>query len=142
MKKFAGIIATSILAGDFTGSAAAQDLIATRNIRAGEIIAAADIDAPSSREALRRAVAIIGMETSRAVYRGQTLDDGALRKPTLVERNAIVYMEYNSGPMTLSAEGRALDKGAMGERIRVMNLASKRVVTAIVTGTDSVRTSS
>ena len=142
MKKFAGLIATSILASDFAGVAAAQELIATRNIRAGEIIAAADIVTPGSREALRRAVEIIGMETSRAVYRGQPLDQEALRKPTLVERNAVVYMEYNHGPMTLSAEGRALDKGAMGERIRVMNLASKRVVTAIVTGADSVRTSS
>ena len=142
MKKFAGIIATSILASDFTAAAAAEELLAARNIRAGAVITAADIAKPDDREAIRRAIGIIGMEAARTFYRGQPLDEDNLRKPTLVDRNAIVHMEYNNGPMTISAEGRALDKGGMGERIRVMNLASKRVVTATVTGTDSVRTSS
>lgn len=142
MKQFAGIIATSILAGDLASAAAAEELVAARNIRAGAIITAADIENPSDRDAMRRAIDIIGMETSRTLYRGQPLDEEDLRKPTLVKRNAIVHMEYSNGPMIISAEGRALDKGGMGERIRVMNLLSKRVVTATVTGADSVRTSS
>ena len=138
MKKFAGLIAGSILAADFS-SAAAEDLIATRNIRAGAVIAAADIAAPDDPDAMRRAVNMIGMEAIRTFYRGQPITEDALRRPTLVKRNAIVFMEYAKGPMTISAEGRALDQGAMGERIRVMNLHSKRVVTAIVTGADSVK---
>ena len=142
MKKFAGIIATSILATDFTAVVAAEELLAARNIRAGAVITAADIANPNDRDAMRRAIGIIGMEAGRTFYRGQPLVENDLRKPTLVERNAIVHMEYNNGPMTISAEGRALDKGAIGDRIRVMNLASKRVVTATVTGNDSVRTSS
>lgn len=142
MKKFAGIIATSILATDLASAAAAEELIVARNIRAGAIITASDIATPTDREAMRRAIDIIGMEAGRTFYRGQQLDEEALRKPTLVHRNSIVQMEYSKGAMSISAEGRALDKGGIGERIRVMNLLSKRVVTATITGADSVRTSS
>lgn len=136
--KYAGVIAGSILAGGFP-SAMAEDVVAARNIRAGELITAADIVTPGEREAMRRAVKIIGMEAARTVYKGQTLDEEDLRQPTLIKRNAIVHMEFNKGPMVIQAEGRALDQGGKGELIRVMNLVSKRVVTATVTGTDSVK---
>ncbi len=136
MNKFAGLIAASILANT---SATAEDLVASRIIRSGSILSASDIVTPNNHEALRRAVGIIGMETTRTLYQGQTIDTVLLRTPTLIKRNAIVQMEYIKGPMTISAEGRALDKGGLGDRVRVMNLTSKRIVTVIVTGADSVK---
>ncbi len=138
MKKFAGVIAMSVL-GTSIESAVAEDVVAARNIRAGSIISAADIITPDDRVALRRAVDIIGMEANRAFYRGQPIDESKLRPPTLIKRNAIVQMEFARGAMTISAEGRALDNGALGDRIRVMNLGSKRIVTVVVTGSDSVK---
>ena len=138
MKKFAGIIAMSAL-GLSIETACAEDIVAARNIRAGSIISASDLITPQDHMALRRAVDIIGKEAGRAIYRGQPIDETKLRAPTLIKRNTIVQMEYAQGPMTISAEGRALDNGAMGQRIRVMNLGSKRIVTVVVTGTDSVR---
>lgn len=142
MKKFAGIIAGSILASDLSGAAFAEELIAARNIRAGAIITAGDITAPDDTDGMRRAVNMIGKEAIRTFYQGQPLTEDDLRAPTVVKRNAIVHMEYSKGPMIISAEGRALDKGGIGERIRVMNLISKRVVTATIIGADSVRASS
>jgi len=139
MKKFAGIIASSILASDLFAAAAAEELIAARNIRAGTVITASDIVSPSSHETMRRAVNIIGLEAIRTVYRGQPLHEEALQNPTIVKRNAIVQMEFDKGAMTISAEGRALDQGALGDRIRVMNLLSKRIVMATISGNDSVR---
>ncbi len=138
MNKFAGIIAMSVL-GTSIDAALAEDIVAARNLRAGSIISASDIITPADRNALRRAVDIIGMETSRALYRGQAIDDANLRAPTLIKRNAIVQMEFARGSMVISAEGRALDNGGLGDRIRVMNLGSKRIVTVVVTGSDSVR---
>ena len=138
MKKFAGIIAMSVL-GVSIETACAEDVLAARNIRAGTIISAGDIITPTDRAALRRAVDIIGKEASRAFYRGQAIDESKLRAPTLIKRNAVVMMEYSSGPLSISAEGRALDNGALGERIRVMNLGSKRIVPVVVTGADSVK---
>lgn len=142
MKKFAGIIAGSILAGDLAGAAYAEELIAARNIRAGAVITAGDIASPEDTAAMRRAVNMIGKEAIRTFYQGQPLIEEDLRMPTVVKRNAIVQMEYAKGPMIISAEGRALDQGGVGERIRVMNLISKRVVTATIIGADSVRANS
>ncbi|GJL93747.1 MAG: flagella basal body P-ring formation protein FlgA [Hyphococcus sp.] len=142
MNKFAGIIAGSILASGFSGvtsDAAAEDLFAAKNIRAGAIISAEDIATPSDHDAMRRAVKLIGMEAVRTFYKGQPLDEENLRAPTLVKRNSIVQMEFNKGAMVILAEGRALDQGAMGERIRVMNLLSKRVVSATISGAGAVK---
>jgi len=138
MKKFAGIIAMSIL-GTSIETAVAEDIVAARNIRAGSVISAADIITPDDRNALRLAVDIIGMEARRAFYKGQPINQGELRTPTLIKRNSIVQMQFARGAMTISAEGRALENGGLGDRIRVMNLGSKRIVTVVVTGADSVR---
>ena len=138
MKKFAGLIAMSIL-GTSVETAVAEEIVAARNIRAGDVISASDIVTPADRIALRRAVDIIGKEAGRAFYRGQAIDETKLRAATLIKRNSIVQMEFARGAMTISAEGRALDNGALGDRIRVMNLGSKRIVTVVVTGSDSVR---
>jgi len=138
MNKYAGIIAGSILASGLS-AAHAEDVTAARPIRAGAIVSASDIATPNEREAMRRAARMIGMEAARTLYKGQSIDAEDLRQPTLIKRNAIVQMEFTKGPMTILAEGRALDKGGMGERIRVMNLLSKRVVTATVFGADLVK---
>lgn len=142
MNKFAGIIATSILASDMFNVAAAEDLLAARNIRAGAVITASDIVSPTDLTAMRRAVNIIGMEAVRTFYKGQPLDEKLMRNPTIVKRNAIVQMAFSQGAMTINAEGRALDQGGLGDRIRVMNLSSKRIVTATVSGPDSVQAKS
>lgn len=139
VSRFSGVIAAAILSSGYA-PAAASEPVAARYIRAGEIIAAGDIETPQTVDALRRAAKLVGLEASRAIYKGQPLTGDALRKPTLVERNAIVAMEFVKGPLAIAAEGRALEQGGEGQRIRVMNLSSRRVVTAIVVGPNAVRT--
>ena len=43
-------------------------------------------------------------------------------------------MTYARGGLTIVAEGRALGRAGLGERVRVLNLDSKAVVTGRVTG--------
>ncbi len=137
--KFSGVIAAMILANGAM-PAAAEDVVAARNIRAGAIIAAADIVTPAGEAALRAATELIGLEAARSIYKGQPLNKDDLRAPTLIERNAIVTMEFVKGPMLIATEGRALDQGGSGDRIRVMNLLSKRIVSATVVSANTVRT--
>lgn len=139
MKKFAGLIAATILASGYA-PAVIDEPVAARNIRAGEVISASDIETPESDLALRMAAGFVGKEAARAIYRGQKISLRDLRAPTLVERNAIVAMEFVKGPLSISTEGRALDQGAEGDRIRVMNLASRRVVSAVIINANTVRT--
>jgi flagella basal body P-ring formation protein FlgA len=60
------------------------------------------------------------------------------RRQHLVERNAIVTMEYRKGALTILAEGRALGAGGMDDRVRVMNISSRVTIEARVTGAGRV----
>lgn len=134
--KFAGLIAAATLAS----AAAAEEPTAARNIRIGTIISAADIVAPQRGDGLREAASFIGLEATRPIYKGEPVLRGDLRAPTVVARNAVVTMEFEKGALIISTQGRALDQGALGDRVRVMNLGSKRIVTAFVTASNTVRT--
>ena len=81
---------------------------------------------------------MIGLEVRRAVYAGHPVAPADLGPPTLVRRNEIVVMTYSVGGVSLRTEGRALAAGGSGELVEVMNLASRRTVRAVVTGTRSV----
>lgn len=56
----------------------------------------------------------------------------------LVARNSIVLMEFSHGPLSIVTEGRAMSSGAAGDVVRVMNLNSKSIVAATVTGPSKV----
>ena len=142
MKKFAGIIAGSILANGIPSTAFSEDIVVLKHIHVGTIISASDIVPPKSAAAMRRAAGLIGKETARTLYQGQPILDKDVRSPTLIKRNAIVQVEFNKGLMTILTEGRALDDGGLGSRIRVMNLSSKRIITTIVTSANTVAATS
>jgi flagella basal body P-ring formation protein FlgA len=60
------------------------------------------------------------------------------RAAHLVERNAIVTMEYRKGALTILAEGRALGAGGMDDRVRVMNMSSRTTIEARIIGAGRV----
>lgn len=84
---------------------------------------------------------VIGLETQVAVYRGHAIRVGDLGPPTLIQRNELVRISFKLGGLTLETEGRALDDGAMGQRVRVMNLDSRRTIYGHVAGPGLVETS-
>lgn len=83
---------------------------------------------------------VLGLETRVAVYRGQPIRAGDLGPPTLIRRNELIRLSFRAGPLQLLTEGRALDDGALGERVRVMNLDSRRTVYGEVAGPGLVET--
>ena len=109
----------------------AQDAVATRTLRPGDIVAASDLQGVSPGDAPELS-ALIGLEVRRAVYVGRPISQEDLGPPTLVTRNTLVAMHFAAGGLGIRTEGRALDSGGLGERVRVMNLASRQVVTATV----------
>ena len=74
----------------------------------------------------------VGQEAKVALYPGRPILESQLGAPALVERNAVVRMTYADGPLRIVTEGRALDRAAAGEPVRVMNLASRQTVTGTV----------
>ena len=62
-----------------------------------------------------------------------------LTRPALVRKGATVLMLLDSPGIALTAQGQALEPGAIGERIRVLNPTSRAVVEAEVIGSGRVR---
>jgi flagella basal body P-ring formation protein FlgA len=107
---------------------------AAQNLRSGTVLHASDLLVEGDNQAALDLY--VGMELKRAVYAGVVLKPGDVGAPTAIQRNAIVTLEFVRGPLTITTEGRALDAGAMGDTVRVMNLNSKIILTAVVAGTN------
>jgi flagella basal body P-ring formation protein FlgA len=134
----AGLVALAALAA---APAAAETLVATRLIRAQEVIGPGDVTLSSGEVpgALTDPAAAVGREARVAIYPGRPVMRGQTAPPALVERNQIVTVVYAQGGLRLTAEARALGRAAAGERVRVMNLSSRLSVTGTVAEDGSVR---
>ncbi|WP_374645026.1 flagellar basal body P-ring formation chaperone FlgA [Tabrizicola sp.] len=118
----------------FTAPALAESLVATRTIRAQSVIAAEDVALVEA--ALPGALAdpglAVGLEARVAIHAGRPVRAKDLAAPALVERNQLVRLFFLSGGLAIATEGRALARGAEGEVIRALNLASRTTVSGRV----------
>ncbi len=135
--------ATLVLAAALAVCAAdarAGGVVATRAIPGGAVIAAADVLATDDVRpgGVADVAQAIGQEARITIYPGAPVLEAHLRPPALVERNTLVEMFFESGFLSIRAGGRALDRGALGERVRVMNLESRSIVSGVVTAPGSV----
>lgn len=78
---------------------------------------------------------VIGMEARVALYAGRPIHQDDIGFPSIIDRNQIVPLVYQSGALFIATEGRALDRAGPGDLIRVMNLSSRATVMARI-GTD------
>ncbi len=109
-------------------------------LRNGTIIGAHDIEwididlRKLDESTLLEADALIGMTPRRMVMNGRPVKNMDIEAPRIVERGDLVIINLRAGGMVLTAEGKAMQAGARGEVIRVVNTASSRSVEAVVTG--------
>ena len=83
------------------------------------------------RGAIETALAQI-TEASDALDPGRPIRPADVGPPAIVDRNDLVTLVFDHVALSITAEGRALGRGAAGERIRVMNLASRTTVTGVI----------
>ncbi len=112
----------------------AEIVVPTRTIRAKEVIVSSDIEVKTSEVngAVRRPEDLIGQEARVALYPGRPIRPADVGPPAIVDRNDLVTLVFDHVALSITAEGRALGRGAAGERIRVMNLASRTTVTGVI----------
>jgi flagella basal body P-ring formation protein FlgA len=65
-----------------------------------------------------------------------------VRKPIVVTKGETVTMTFDAPGVSLTATGRALSEGGVGESVTVINPVSFRQVMATVTGPGTVRAES
>ncbi len=74
----------------------------------------------------------IGKSVRRRIRPGTPLRAGDLREPVAVAKGALVRMVYKINRLVLTASGKALDAGAIGDTIRVTNTRSRTTIEAVV----------
>lgn len=110
------------------------------SLRNGDIIGESDIDQIEVYESdiqpdmLLSAENMIGMTPLRMVIAGKPIRTVDLQSPQLVERGKSVTITFSEGPLKLTALGKALQNGAKGDMIRVVNNTSNRSIDAVVNG--------
>jgi flagella basal body P-ring formation protein FlgA len=112
----------------------AEMLVAARMIPAGTVLEAPDVllrtgTAPGAIEGPEIA---LGLETRVVLYPGRPIRAADLGAPALIERNQIVTLVYRQSGLLIATEARALGRGAAGDMLKVMNLASRSTVTGQV----------
>ncbi|MEZ5684470.1 MAG: flagellar basal body P-ring formation chaperone FlgA [Paracoccaceae bacterium] len=114
--------------------AQADSVLARRTLRAQTVISAADLQqvSESYAGAISDPAEAIGLETRVAIYAGAPVSSEALQPPAVISRNQVVDLVFRRGGLLIRTEGRALDRAASGETIRIMNVASKVVLRARV----------
>jgi flagella basal body P-ring formation protein FlgA len=116
-----------------------------RRVEPGEVIRHEDIEWNSTRaDRLGRNIILdadnlVGMSPRRPIRPGDPVLASELRAPVVVAKNSLITIRLETSRMSLSAQGRALEPGAAGDVIRVMNTKSNKVINAAVVDTGTVR---
>ncbi|MFK7791365.1 MAG: flagellar basal body P-ring formation chaperone FlgA [Devosiaceae bacterium] len=77
---------------------------------------------------------IVGQAARRSLRTGSPLGPDDLTEPLMVERQELVTLIYRQGSLALTVRARAMDEGAHGQSIDVMNLQSNQMVRGVVAG--------
>lgn len=71
---------------------------------------------------------IIGKELKRHIQAGRIVSPSQLRNPVVIKRGEIISLQRKTSDFMISMKGTAMMNGAIGERIRVRNSSSKRII--------------
>jgi flagella basal body P-ring formation protein FlgA len=113
-------------------------LVATRNLPRGAVIEASDLateernieESPSGY--LTNPTEALGKRASRPLRLGLPVTTGGLEDVPVIDRGQRVWLLAESRSLTVRMSGTALEPGAPGDRIRVQNNESKKVVEGLV----------
>ena len=107
--------------------------VATMRLVAGTVVRPEDVHMARVHttlvrgEVVHRPADAVGMQLKRPLAAGQPLAVSELMRPAMVQKGASVLVMLDSPGITLTAQGQALDSGAIGERIRILNPVSRMV---------------
>ncbi|WP_132255036.1 flagellar basal body P-ring formation chaperone FlgA [Methylobacterium segetis] len=114
--------------------------ILARAIRNGEPVTAADVTLErrpresTPVDAQANLAAIAGEVAQRALGAGTLLRVGDTAPPELVARGEAVSIVYETPGVSLTMRGQANEAGRLGATVTVLNVASKKVLQAVVVG--------
>lgn len=119
--------------------------VASRSLARGDVVQPGDIQferqnlsqlGPNYVDSASR---VVGFELKRPLREGEALRLSYVEPPKIVQRGDRVTLEAQANGLAVVAPGMAMANGQMGERIRVKNSQSERIVDALVIAPGRVR---
>lgn len=113
-------------------------------LRNGDTISRRDIKMISmparnvNHDTFMRVDALIGKTPRRIITAGTPIKEMDVQEPRVVKRGETVTMIYNHKGLRLTSTGRAMENGARGDLIRVVNHQSSKTIDAVVSGAQEV----
>ena len=113
-------------------------VVAARPLNANHLVSASDIklaqiDISTVRKAyFQEAKLVIGQQVKYPVAAGVVLSANNVRPQKIVRRGETITLIAEAGLMQVRMTGVALSDAVLGERIRVENISSKRIVEGVV----------
>lgn len=138
----AGLVPAS---ADNAQSDTTRIVVPVHDIARGEVIGKSDLSyqtiaATRSLSQIATSISDLdGREARRLLRAGEAVRDDDVRRPILVTKGSTVTMIFEVPGITLTAVGRAVGEGGLGESVVVLNPVSYRQVTATVTGPGQVK---
>ncbi len=122
-----------------------QVVVAARTLPPGALITENDIRlarydlADLNRGYFENTSVNLGMKLKRRLLVGDPLTPAMVERPRIIERGQLVSILAASGGMEVRTSGKALEHGAVGERIDVLNVSTEQKLEGVVTEDGEVR---
>jgi flagella basal body P-ring formation protein FlgA len=81
---------------------------------------------------------LTGMVASHYIPAGRAITNSMIMVPPTLKMGDRVIIKYSRGPLCLTAEGVARENGSIGNRIKVSNSLSRKIITAVVVDANTV----
>lgn len=119
-------------------------LVASRNIANGEQIDFSNVhlekrESTKDVEYVKAVDEVIGLKLRRSVSVGTVILKGYLDKPQVIRRGLPVNIVSRQGNIEVNAMGIALQNGTLGDKIRVRNSTSGKIIVGEVIDANNVR---
>src|SRR5690606_36993531 len=119
--------------------------VMNRRLRNGDVIGANDIEFIRMRadnvpaSAILDPAKLIGQTPRRVLDAMETVLQDNTSAPLAVKKGEYVTLFLTQGGLHLTARGKALENGAAGDVVRVVNASSSRIIEGEVVGAQSIR---
>jgi flagella basal body P-ring formation protein FlgA len=118
-------------------------LMLTRSVKKGDVLKESDFVLRPIRVSRAGVYAskvsqAVGRSLKKNLSQGEAIVLNLLVEVPIIERGKSVTILVQSAGITVKAKGEALESGTLGNTIKVRNLASKTVLTAVIVTNDTV----
>ncbi len=122
-----------------------QVLVTNSPLRRGHLVSAEDVSLQSrDSSSLNRAYLsdpeqVIGKVLKKNLARKALFTNAVLAEPHVIDKGQHIDLQAGSGGLQVSVTAIALSSGAVGEKIRVKNLSSSKIVEGTILASGAVR---